>query len=130
MNLVQLKESLNRVYSLIPDFECKHCHSCCGPIIWFEPEDFIIKDYFKKNNISLKKNEDKCPFLGYDGCKIYPVRPIVCRLQGLTKELPCKHTKKIYLSDKDLKKIKNEFNKILALTNGYKYFYSSRNFLQ
>jgi len=130
VNLVQIKISLNQIYSMIPDFKCKHCHSCCGPIIWFEPENYLIKDYIKKHKISLKKIEDKCPFLGHTGCTIYTVRPIVCRLQGLTKELPCKHNKKIHLKNRDLNKIKNEFNKILALTNGYKYFYSSRNFLQ
>jgi len=134
MDYSKIEESLIKIYCEIPNFECKNCHKCCNNIIWFEPENYLIRNYLKDHNINFLKlytkkykiNSKKCMFLTKKGCIIYPVRPIVCRLQGLIKDLPCKNNKKIFLSNKKLKKIKNDFNKIIFETNSNNTLYTTR----
>jgi Fe-S-cluster containining protein len=98
LSLQETKKRLNKIYDQIPEMDCNGCGGCCGPIKWFASEDFVIKDYMKQNNIEyikwgirdFIKNNFKCPYLTKDKkCKIYPVRPIICRLQGHTEKLPC-----------------------------------------
>jgi len=125
-----IKNRVEEIYSLIPNYNCKHCHKCCLPIIWFEPENVLIKEYLKNNNLdwSYKNfNNKKCSFLKENGCSIYPVRPIVCRLQGVISDLTCKNNmENNYLSDFQLKKIKEKFNKLLEETDSKNIFYSNR----
>ena len=82
-------------------------------ISWFD-EDF-------------KKNNYKCPYLQNNRCIIYPVRPIVCRLQGVIKQLPCKYNNKI-LTEEEFLKIKNAFNKLLDKYKAKNYFYSTKRY--
>ena len=128
-------ERLEKIYSLIPDFECQHCHRCCGPIVWFEPEEILIRDYLHKHKIKrilwtmeeFERNKMRCPYLRDNGCVIYPVRPIVCRLQGNISELKCKSIKNHKLmSKKQINKIRKGFVKLIEETNGFKIFYSTR----
>ena len=52
-------ESLEKIYTSIQNFSCRHCHQCCGPTIWFEPEELLIRDYLEKNKIKrVVKAED------------------------------------------------------------------------
>jgi len=127
-------ESLQRLYSRIPNFECKHCHQCCGPIIWFAPEEILIKEYLEKFKIKriiwtkkeFEKNQMKCPYLLNNRCIIYQVRPIVCRLQGNIFELKCKSSKNyISISKKELDNIREEFIKLIKQINGKNIFYST-----
>ena len=127
-------ESLKKIYSSIQIFPCKQCHKCCGPIIWFEPEELLIRDYLEKNKIKrivwtkeeFEKNHMRCPYIIDDRCIIYPVRPIVCRLQGEISELKCKSSNAATLtSEKELNKIREEFVKLIRQTNGMNIFYST-----
>jgi len=67
--------------------KCSNCGECCSIIIPLtEKEVQVIKDYVKVHNIqpTNRINENnmnaKCCFLGEDNmCKIYEVRPYVCR---------------------------------------------------
>jgi len=129
-----IKNKMENIYNQIPEFDCKHCHKCCGPIIWFKTEDILIKDYMKKHNIEnvkwttdeFQKNEMKCPFLKNDRCEIYQVRPIVCRLQGNIPDLPCIFNKNGYLSEESIKKIKKDISDINKEFQGENIFYSTR----
>ncbi|MGF3554848.1 MAG: YkgJ family cysteine cluster protein [Thermoplasmatota archaeon] len=129
-----IKKELKEIYDKIPNFECKHCHKCCGPIIWFKVEELLIKDYMKKNKIEdvkwtaddFKKNDMKCPFLKNDRCIIYEVRPIVCRLQGNIPELQCRFNKNAYMSEELVKNIKKDFIKLNKKLQGDNMFYSTR----
>jgi hypothetical protein len=48
----EIKERLNKIYAKIPDnFSCLHCHCCCGPIVWFKPEEIMIREYLEQNNL-------------------------------------------------------------------------------
>lgn len=55
-------------------------------------EQKIIDEYLfaagieKRQHLSLY---DKCPYFENNSCLIYPVRPLVCRLMGLTPLMPC-----------------------------------------
>jgi len=130
-----ITESLEKIYSSIPSYiKCEHCHQCCGPIVWFEPEEILIRNYMYKNKIKnvlwtieeFKQNNMKCPYLINDRCLIYPVRPIVCRLQGNITELKCKLSKNDKLiSEQEIKTIRKEFIKIIKQKNGLNKFYST-----
>jgi len=127
-------ESLEKIYSKIQDFKCKQCHQCCGPIIWFEPEELLIRDYLEKHKLKrilwtkeeFKLNKMRCPYLRNDRCIIYSVRPIVCRLQGNISELKCKSlTNSNLISEEDLENIRKEFIKLIKQSNGTNIFYST-----
>lgn len=77
---------------------CVNCGDCCG-IILVSPEELKrIKDYvagrpeirsFANDHRSL----EECPFRDDEAkrCKIYPVRPMICRLMGICKGMRCAH---------------------------------------
>jgi len=130
----ELKNRLNKIYKKIPEFKCKHCHKCEQDlIIWFKPEEINIRDYMSKHNIEyitlsskeFKKNNKQCPYLKNNRCIIYPVRPIVCRLQGTISELPCKYNKNQYMSKKQFATIKKEFNQLLKDIDALGEFYGT-----
>ena len=133
MNQAVIK-SLEKIYTSIQNFNCQHCHQCCGPVIWFEPEELMIRDYLEKNKIKrilwtieeFEQNHMRCPYLVDDRCIIYPVRPIACRLQGNISELKCKSSNDHRLmSEKELSDIREEFVKLIKQTNGMNIFYST-----
>lgn len=133
-DIEEIKNNLETIYNQIPDFECKHCHECCGPIIWFKTEQILINDYMKKHKIEnvkwsteeFQKNDMKCPFLKNDRCIIYKVRPIVCRLQGNTPELPCRFNNNSFISEESINKIKKDFYELNKRIDGGNMFYSTR----
>lgn len=113
LGIDEIRERLEEIYRQIPDgFDCKRCGGCCGPITWFEPERIVVQEYCKKYNIEYKEwrenleqvekkmeegnilvEEDfKCPFIKENQCIIYPARPLICRLQGSSSELPCSNS--------------------------------------
>lgn len=127
-------KSLEKIYSQIKNFKCQHCHQCCGPIIWFEPEEIMIKDYLEKNKIrrilwtleEFQQNQMICPYLVNNRCIIYPVRPIVCRLQGNISELKCKlPNEQRFISENEIKNIRVEFINLIKETHRMNIFYST-----
>jgi len=133
-DIEEIKNNMENIYKQIPDFDCKHCHRCCGPIIWFKTEDILIEDYMKKHKIEnvkltsdeFQKNIMKCPFLKNDRCTIYEVRPIVCRLQGNIPDLPCRFNKNNFMSEESIKNIKKDFHELNKKFKVDNIFYSTR----
>lgn len=131
-----IKKRLEKIYSQIPSFDCKHCHQCEGPIIWFEPEEIMIREFLKNNNMKytkwtkeqFEKNKNKCPYLKKDRCSIYEVRPIVCRLQGVIPDLPCKYNNKILMSGEEVKKVKKEMEDLLREMDAVGVIYSTKKY--
>jgi len=72
------------------NFRCERCGDCCRyltvrldkkdiSMIKGEGfEDFFVFDDFIKSDV-LKRDDKGCVFFDGDGCKIYDVRPTVCR---------------------------------------------------
>ena len=94
-------DELNSIYQIYSPCK-KGCSSCCDiAVAVSDLEVIIIKEYLDKNRIayhkldSMKKKQEnagkkdgflgkeytgvKCPFLKYNDCSIYSVRPFVCR---------------------------------------------------
>ena len=122
---------LNKIYAQIPSFDCKHCQQCSNPIMWFKAEQINIKDYLQKHHLSFltlseeefRQYQMKCPYLHNNRCCIYPVRPIVCRLQGVIPELSCPFNNSVLLSKEQYFRIINEFNALNREIGGiYEYF--------
>lgn len=101
----QIRKELEMIYALIPDrVDCKdNCAECCGLIYWTKAEEINIREYLKEHDmeyVNMGKEQGyrhfiedmkPCPYLDKDTdrCKIYPVRPSVCRLYGLVEEMEC-----------------------------------------
>jgi len=81
------KSLVLEIYDAIPDFECvPGCADCCGTIKFTYIERQIILEYARKNNIKIEmvSATKNCPVLDENNrCKIYPARPLICRLFGV-----------------------------------------------
>ena len=125
---------LDHIYSRIPTMDCHHCHVCCGPIIWFEPEEMRIRLYLEQHdmpyiqwdNEEFKKHHMHCPYLSDDGCRIYPVRPLVCRLQGVAEGLECPYNTSNRMADTELAEVKTLFFSLLSDMGATKKYYGTR----
>ena len=125
---------LHQIYKSIPKMVCYHCHHCCGPIIWFYPEELNITYYLKDhglkkiqfNDAEFKAHQNRCPYVGPEGCIIYDARPMVCRLQGLISALPCYKQPLGRPCDEELKKILSNFKQLLVDTQSIHRFYGTR----
>ncbi len=135
--MIDKKEALRRlkdIYASIPDVPCTHCHSCCGPILWFEPEELLIRDYLKTHHLTyiqwtkdeFERHQMRCPYLYNDRCRIYPVRPLVCRLQGAIQDLRCEHHCTELLKDDTVMKVKELFFSLIHDMEASDTFYGTR----
>ncbi len=105
----QLRMLVKRVKKDLPETTgCIGCGTCCCNIDTTGTEVAQLAQYLTKKNLwpTVAKNmqrqndndlyEVECPLRVPDGdvtyrCLGYPARPIVCRLQGTSHELPCQH---------------------------------------
>jgi Fe-S-cluster containining protein len=68
-------------------FQCQREGNCCAETLLgpkpYPLEIKVIERYIKKNDIELAARtgpEDPCPFLTVNACRIYPARPLECRM--------------------------------------------------
>jgi Fe-S-cluster containining protein len=81
-------------------------------------EDTNIRNYLREHGIEYKSKRFSsqeilkaivsgdysgvtCPYVENDRCVIYPVRPLICRLQGVAEKLPCPYIKPEKILTKD-----------------------------
>lgn len=84
---------------VIPEHKnCIGCGQCCGVIVTSTSEDERIKQFVKKMDVftkqrlrSQKRDILSCQFRDElkNNCAIYPVRPLICKLFGVTKGMQC-----------------------------------------
>lgn len=89
-------EALEAIYSSLPAIACQgKCQGCCT-IIGISP---IEQSYLHHHGIGLPITRYSgdydylmCSYLTQAGqCKIHPQKPLICRLWGLTENMPCPH---------------------------------------
>lgn len=98
-------KAINDLLRRLASLQCKgKCQESCGPLAISHEENEDIYEYCETKGIeywnltsvknlregikSLMTGKDVyCPFLNDGGkCSIYPVRPMICRLWGMTSE--------------------------------------------
>lgn len=110
--VIAMDKTFRKILNLrkrIPSFKCvPGCYACCGPTIWTRAEWKRVK--VKKKAISLT-----CPYASEKGCEVYKDRPIICRLFGVVKSLPCIYggIPERILTEEEEKKIMDEYWEIL-----------------
>lgn len=117
-------DAFKRLYARIPRISCKGlCSRSCGVIICQETEyramaevrDIPIKETPVKG-LSKKEIDEglTCPLLENDRCTVYMVRPLICRLWGVTKSMRCPHgcRPKRWLSDAEGRALLDEAKEI------------------
>jgi Fe-S-cluster containining protein len=82
--------------------KCKHCGNCCG-IIPLSPEELqCIRNYIDQHrDIEINAHNDTCPFKNDNKalhCNIYEVRPLICRLMGISNEVRCPYGNSAYIN--------------------------------
>lgn len=70
----------------IPTFMCiEGCHDCCGPV------PTVAAERAQMGAPPVEAVTGYCPYLIAEGCSCYEERPLMCRLFGVTPDLPCPH---------------------------------------
>ncbi|WP_338800324.1 YkgJ family cysteine cluster protein [Pseudomonas sp. RSB 5.4] len=82
-------QKIRNLRQQIPSFECvPGCHDCCGPVTT-SPEEMARLPRKTRAEQDAAMDELNCVHLGPNGCTVYEERPLICRLFGTTKTLPC-----------------------------------------
>lgn len=84
---------LDALYAELPGIDCQgRCWDSCGPIDMSGQERRRISDtgvYIPKGSFT-HVGPMPCPALTMlHRCSVYEIRPLICRIWGLTRELPC-----------------------------------------
>lgn len=90
---------LNELYAQVPTIKCKgHCKDSCGPIEIHDEERRAIREkgvIIPDHAIQLQQWRKEgtpldCPALSTEGrCTVYEVRPMICRIWGVTEDIRC-----------------------------------------
>lgn len=83
-------EELQALYAELPSIDCQmKCQSYCSKIA-VSVEEFDILAEAAGFEPHGDPGCDTCPLLGEDGlCTVHEVRPMICRLWGLTETMQC-----------------------------------------
>lgn len=98
-------DKLKKIYNKLPTIDCKKlCHTSCGLIAVGKQERKIAEKIMGKDpyptleearerlRIATENKEKepfRCSLLKEGKCSIYNIRPLICRIWGLTKKLRC-----------------------------------------
>ena len=89
---------LDEIYATLPQVRCKGlCQEACGPVLMSKAEWQRVLarlGYWPHAKPHPKKLKDlACPMLhkGSGKCRVYDVRPMVCRLWGVVETMRCPH---------------------------------------
>lgn len=79
---------LDTLYAQLPRLECKRlCQDCCGPVPMSRLEWARIVQ--RLGHAPQGDESLVCPMLVRGSCRVYTIRPIMCRLWGLVQAMAC-----------------------------------------
>ena|SRR2546421_5752017 len=81
--------ALEKLYLTLPRLNCQRtCQDACGPILFQGEEGNRIAARVGGRPRAI--DAARCPLLTRDGrCTVYDIRPMICRLWGLTRAMAC-----------------------------------------
>jgi len=102
------------IYTLELPNKCLRCGECCQSEVFCSDQEWlVIQNYIVQNSIYYNLNSSSCPFFRNNFCYIYEVRPLMCRLYGWSRLLPCEKMKSNFIDiDLDLE-LRRDFAKQL-----------------
>ena len=80
---------LDQAYATLPKLDCQRkCQESCGPIVFSGEELWRIK---RRGHVAYyDARRHACSLLNEEGdCSVHDIRPMICRLWGLTKSMAC-----------------------------------------
>lgn len=107
MNNTKKLSLIDALYARLPRIACQQrCQVCCGPIAMsrLEFRRLLSIDPTLRHKISQMQSElgfnygrsyliglgrEACSFLRDGACSIYSLRPLICRLWGMTQTMRC-----------------------------------------
>ena len=111
MNNTERLQRIREIYVRIPKVNCQgKCQESCGPIAMTRLERKQLPDAIDQISPDLR-----CPLLTQDGkCSVYDNRPLVCRLWGVVKDMPCIFgcTPERILTESEEREILKEINEL------------------
>lgn len=113
---------VDALYKKLPELDCKGlCQECCGPILMTRLEWWRIQ---QRTGMSLEKFQQEtskdyvCAMLDKSkgACKVYDIRPMVCRIWGSTPKVKCPFgcQPKRWVEDEEVAELLTEVDKISA----------------
>lgn len=113
-----INERLDAIYATLPSIACQRkCKGCCGPLMvprieykrmesqvgWIPEQPnsmfsitsqpyYLPENHHKDEVFSMQPDEDlHCRLLipQFGHCRVYAIRPLICRLWGLVKKMRC-----------------------------------------
>lgn len=87
----RVEAAFDELYAELPAMECQGlCAQSCGPIRMTEPERARIAAAGVTIPDGGIFTPGMCPALTmFRQCSVYEVRPLICRLWGVVKSMPC-----------------------------------------
>ena len=128
MEVISVLESVKKgmddnIYNFTVNGKCIQCGECCSDLLpMSEKEIREIHRFIEKNGITECKHllptanpcmDMKCPFLDTDKksekCRIYPVRPAICRQFICDSEKRAKHNRELLKQTRRIVDVRREF---------------------
>ena len=128
MEVISVLESVKKgmddnIYNFTVNGKCSQCGKCCSDLLpMSEKEIREIRRFIKKNGITECKHllptenpcmDMTCPFLDTDKksekCRIYPVRPAICRQFICDSEKRAKHNRELLKQTRRIVDVRREF---------------------
>lgn len=128
MEAISFLESVQKgmednIYNFCKDGKCSQCGNCCSNLLPMSRKEVdTIRRYIRKNHIKECKHllptanrtyDMTCPFLDTDKscekCRIYPVRPEICKQFICDNEQRAKHNRALLGQTRQIIDVRSEF---------------------
>lgn len=127
MEVISFLESVRKgmddnIFDFCKDGKCSQCGNCCSNLLPMSQKEIeVIHRYIRKNNIkecrhivpAIVTYDMTCPFLdtgkSCEKCRIYPVRPEICKQFICDNARREKHNRKLLGQTRSVVDVRSEF---------------------
>ena len=116
------KDMADNIYNFCKEGKCSQCGSCCSNLLPMSQKEIdVIRRYIHKKHIKECQHiapttatyDMTCPFLDTDKscekCRIYPVRPEICKKFICDNEQRAKRNRKLIKQTRGIVDVRKEF---------------------